>query len=100
MPFLMGLNTSTMSEDEVPIGEDVVRVYLDKGEIVSSEKIPQIPEKWYKALTKRLEVFDAWHELYGNTETNFDAAFDIHSPIHESEDQRYFLNSNEYLTEI
>jgi len=31
----------------------VIRVYLDKGEIYSEEKLPSFPEKAYKTIFKR-----------------------------------------------
>lgn len=66
MPFLIGLNISKEQEEELEIPDDVsvllveflirkkvIRVYLDKGEIVYTEKLPIIPEKYSEVLQKR-----------------------------------------------
>ena len=54
MPFLIGLNISTPEEEEgLPIADDVIKVYLDKGEMEYTERMPSLPEKAYKTLIKR-----------------------------------------------
>jgi len=52
-PFLIGLNVESHVEQNMDIANDVVKVYLDKGEIYCEEKLPQLPEKAYKTLVKR-----------------------------------------------
>ncbi len=83
MPFMIGLNISTPEEEEgLPIADDVIKVYLDKGEMVYTERMPSLPEKAYKTLIKRLEVFDKWHQMNKGMTLNYDSAFDIMNVYH------------------
>jgi len=91
MPFMIGLNISTPEEEEgLPIADDVIKVYLDKGELVYTERMPSLPEKAYKTLIKRLEVFDKWHQLNRGTTMNYDSAFEMN--FYHSENDHIELN--------
>jgi len=55
-----------------------------------TERMPSLPEKAYKTLIKRLEVFDKWHQLHKGMTSNYDSAFDIN--IYQSEHENIELN--------
>lgn len=53
-PFLIGIETSILSENEIDIPGEVYRVDLDNGSISLRDSKPKLPTKEHKVLKQRL----------------------------------------------